>query len=167
MNKIFIFLLILLFPVLAFSQHPLFGTAAAPQDTSIIISNGAANTVSYWYAWEDWKEFEGKVGLWHAVYSFEDGTSATTTLSFRTRHGEDNTGNYRVTGWTTLDSLTTSDDTSVRYGAGDQVGQTVSLADQITNFAVNTEIQFKWSWTTSGADTAEISAVLLPVEIDY
>ena len=159
--KKFLFLLCLAFGLNA-QSIPLFGTAAAPQDTSIIISNGAGNTTSYWFAWSDPDQFEGAAGLWHAVYSY-DGTPVTIYLAFRTRNGEDATGNQRVTAYTTLDSLTTSDDTSVRYGAGDQVGITVSLGSQISNYAPGTEIQFRWNWTTASADTAEIHAVLQPV----
>lgn len=162
MKKILFFLLCLTFGLNAQSIS-LFGTAVTPQDTSILISDGAGNTTSYWYEWDDPGEFEGACGLWHAAYSYSDGISVTIFLSFRTRTGEDNTGNYRVTGYTTLDSLTTSDDTSVRYGAGDQVGLTVSLGAQITNWAPSTEIQFRWNWTTAAADTAEIHAVLRPV----
>ena len=166
MRRIF-FILALLFPVLLFGQIKLFGTTTSPNDQVTLISSGAANTTSYWHAWDKWKEFEGRVGLWHAVYSYSDGISVPIYLSYRLRCGKDDTSNYRVTAYTLLDSLTTSDDTSVAYGTGDQVGQVVSLADQITNFSPNTEIQFKWNWTPSGADTAIIGAALLPVEIDY
>ena len=167
MKLIFMLLMLMLLTCFSFGQHALFGTIESPQDTVQLISDGAANKLSYWYAWDDWKEFEGAVGLWHAVYSFSDGISVTLYLSYRTKSGEDNTSNDRVTDWTSLDSLTTSDDTSIRYGAGAQIGQTVSLGDQITNWTANTDIQFRWNWTTSGADTAEIHSVILPVEINY
>jgi len=162
--KRLLFLLMFLIPVLCFGQQGLFRTYSAPIDTSVQISSGADSWTSYWYIWDNWKTFEGAVGLWHAAYSYADGISVTIYLSYRLKCGEDNKGNNRITGWTTLDSLATTDDTSVRYGAGDQVGEVVSLAGQITNFPPNTEIQFRWNWTTSGADTVEISAVLLPIE---
>jgi len=160
-------ILLLLLSVASFAQQPLFGTTKTPQDTVHLISNGAANEVSYWYSYDNWKEFEGAAGLWHAVYSFYDGTSVTITLAYRIRCGEDKTSNYRETDWVTLDSLTTTEDTSIRYGSGNQIGQTVSLGDQVTNWSPNTGIQFRWSWTTVAADTAEIHAVFLPVEVDY
>lgn len=162
--KKLIFLLLFFATLINAQSIPLFGTASAPKDTSILISNGAGNITSYWYEWDDPYEFEGACGLWHAVYSNADGISVTITLSFRTRAGADKTGNYRVTGYTTLDSLTTSEDTSVEYGSGDQIGQTVSLGAQITNYAPGTQIQFRWNWTTAAADTAYIHAALQPVE---
>ena len=163
MKKIvFIFLFLLLVSGLNAQSIPLFGTTTAIQDTAVFDST-AGSTTSYWFEWSDPDQFEGAAGLWHAVYSGGDGTSVTIILAFRTRNGEDASGNYRLTGYTTLDSLTTSEDTSVRYGAGDQVGQTVSLGSQISNYAPGTEIQFRWSWTCSEEDTAEISAALQPV----
>jgi len=160
---IFLFFLFLLLVSGGYAQSiPLFGTTTAIQDTAVFDST-AGSTTSYWFEWSDPDQFEGAAGLWHAVYSGGDGTSVTIILAFRTRNGEDASGNYRLTGYTTLDSLTTSEDTSVRYGEGDQVGQTVSLGSQISNYAPGTEIQFRWSWTCSEEDTAEISAALQPV----
>ena len=99
-----------------------------------------------------------------AAYSYSDGISVHVKVKYQTRIPDDNKSGVRLSFWTVLDSVKVSQDTQIRYGAGDQVGVQFDVANRADPWAAHEQIRFMCYWAPSSADTVEISSNYSPVE---
>lgn len=153
--------LILIFP--SFAQFQVFD-----QDTVGMTSAAADSVRSNWMEYSDligdWREFEGMATLWVATYSYYDGMSDALIIRYQTKGEDDNTGNKRLSKWTTLDSVIAADVSTNRYGSGDQDGIQFNLADKADPWSPTTAIRFEFYWAPGALDTCEIHPILNLVE---
>ncbi len=155
--KKLIFLVLFLLPMALQAQYlGVFGSRQAPQDTAIMISNGADTLLSYTIPAIT---STGSSALWVAAYSNFDGISILVTIRYRIKMGVDDLGGNRWSVWTTLATLLTTEDTSVQYGSGDQIGVTYDMSSMANPWQRHSDLEFLFTWTTVAADTLELQAV--------
>jgi len=157
-------LLILIFTVLILTFSSFGQFTVFDQDTAWLISDSTGNEISNWMEISDligdWRKFEGAAGLWTATYSGGDGMSDALIISYQTKSETDNKGYGRVSKWTVLDSIETTDVSTLRYGSGAQDGVDINIADKADPWSPISAIRFKYAWVSTAADTCEIHSIL-------
>lgn len=156
-RNLFVVILLMLVGA-AVSQTPIFGISTSYQDTVAMTSAAADSVQSRVIMYSSPRELTGEASLFATAYSNSDGLSDAVIIRYRLLHAFTNLGDTLWGQWTVLDSITTTEQATTRYGSGAQSGKVIDVADKADPWQAHLGVEFEFYWAPSASDTAEITA---------